>query len=324
MRGSTKCLVAAIAAGALQLFPPTSVFLMFIGGWFYFGVLLNLSAAILMYEVISARAHRALLILPAALYAGYTLYAYASHIEADRVNGQIAQLNSLAKVKWDPQKQALMLSSENASGDENSGRELVEHFDINSAYASPGPEHDDPTLVKIQERPCPGNTPISPDGVRYWRPVRGGYPSAQPAEMATDLCVVAGPAITPPRRLLVFIQEDRWHPTKQGLVSRSAGRVWIKASGQPVVTLHYGRAMPATWFPMPIMGCGVGGAGELGCFQSFLYEQNFGPASFSSPSLDSKIGLVAKALGIRRKPLWGRYPRSKWKPKWKRRPASVA
>lgn len=320
MRGSAKCILLTLAAGALQLFPPTSVFLMYLGGVFYFGALLNLSAAVLTCEVILGRSHRALLILPVMLYFGYAFYAYVSHREAGRINRHAITSNGLVRVKWDRTKQAPMLMSGNATGQRDilSGEQLVEHFDISAVYAAPRSTQNDPTLVEVRERPCPDDTlgrTDSDDRVLYRRPVRGGYPRPGPLKLATDLCVVIGSAIPPPRRLLVFIKEEDWHPPKRGLVSHSLRRVWIKAPGQQVATLHYGRAEPVTWFPMPLMGCSVGGAGELGCHQSFLYEQNSKPASFSSPSSDSKTALVSGALRIARKPLWDRYPRSAWKPR---------
>lgn len=318
MRGSVVLSVCTVVAGLLQLFPPTSVIIMFIGGMYWFGVFANLTAFVLMYEVFTGRSRPAFLIIPVVLYSAYTLYAYESHKEARRVNSKIDRSNSLARVAWDSNRQSLMLMPGSAStiGDVVGAQQLIEYFDINAVYAAPGPNHDDPTLVEVQERPCPSDRLLSRDGLRYNWPKRGGYPSARPFEAAVDLCVVAGPALTPPRRLLVYIEEEEWRPQERGLVSRSASRIWIKVVGKPIVTLHYGRAMPVTWFPMPMMGCLVGGGGELGCSRSFNYEQKYGPASYSSPSPSSKVALVARVLRIERKPLWERYPRSKWRQRW--------
>lgn len=320
MRGSAKCILLTVAAGALQLFPPTSVFLTYLGGLFYFGALLNLSAAVLTFEVILGRSHRALLILPVVFYSGYALYAAVSHREADRINRQATTSNSLVRVKWDRAKQSPMLMSGNATGEGDilSGEQLVEHFDIGAVYAAPRSTQNDPTLVEVQERPCPSDTLgqiDSGDRVLYRRPVRGGYPQPGPLKLATNLCVVIGSALTPPRPLLVSIREEEWQSPKLGLVSHSSLRIWIKAPDQPVATLHYGRFEPVTWFPMPLIGCVVGGAGGVGCYQSLLYEQSFEPVSFSNPSSDSPTALVARALRIARKPLWDRYPRSEWKPR---------
>lgn len=109
-------LVAAILF-ALQAFPPTGIFLMFLGAGLFTALLIHAGLVALFVEALTKRVPRFLMIVPIALYGGYYVLYLKQSFDFSRKSAEIKAANPRKIFDFDPVIHSLVLP--------NASRELV-------------------------------------------------------------------------------------------------------------------------------------------------------------------------------------------------------
>jgi hypothetical protein len=276
----------------LQRFPIPGVFLMMLGAPFWSVITVNSAFVFMVYESLSKRTPRWLLVFPALYFGGYFYFAMRGHQRLDQIQTQVRSENQRVRVPFEPSRHALVIAA--ASYDiDGMARKLVELYDVPVVYDEnpnfPPARHlsyrvlADPICQKFK----------TADIFLHWFQENG-----KPIQ---NLC-------------LVPIPEDPSLPVYRVVAPPPSGKrndeptpITITDPEGRRFELHggflVGDAAPLTWVPMPILGCAlVGGPGpSWSCFTGFRRE-NFIPFAQNSGGMDSDTTLVADALGLKYAP----------------------
>ena len=122
---SSKVLLSLIAFLALEYFPLSGLFLMFVGGSLFAGLLVHLFFASLFVEALTGRIPRALIVVPIIVYGGYYAAYFREGLQVERLSRQLRTTNPGKIYDYNPTVNSLVTAR---------AQEFVETHDIPVVY----------------------------------------------------------------------------------------------------------------------------------------------------------------------------------------------
>lgn len=256
---------------ALQLFPPSGVFLMFLMAPFWSIVTVNLGFATIILEVLFRHASVAWLLLPAFWFGGYAVTAYVSHAQVANLDAQIRAINATERVPFDPARQALVVNPAWNDNLSQLASTVVREYRIPVAY-----EMQSERTGRVYRASRLMADPQC-QTIRQDRRYMAARVMAQPIYEETkekfrrtpsNICLVTMTEDPVLPTLLVEGKQEKHEDlvTPYVLTRMSVYDTEGKVIAQPVA----GHANPLYWFPMPILGCGLNsGAAKWQCMTQF-------------------------------------------------------
>jgi hypothetical protein len=122
---SSKVLIVLIIFLALEYFPFTGLFLMFLGGPLIAGILLNLFFATMFVEAATGRIPRAFILVPIIVYGGYYVAYFREGMQVEQLSQKLQTNNPGKLYDFDPTANSLVM---------NQAQEFVEAHDVPVVY----------------------------------------------------------------------------------------------------------------------------------------------------------------------------------------------
>jgi hypothetical protein len=255
---------------ALQLFPPSGIFLMLLMAPFWSIFTINLGFITVILEVVFGRVPVSWLLLPGLWFGGYFATAYLSHSHVATLDAQIRAINAAERIPFDPAKQALVLvPSQNILS--HTADNIVREYRIPVAYTMQrDPKGLDHRATRLMANPqC---QTIRQDQ-RYTMARVFAQPIYEEAvekyrRIPSNICSVSMPEdpVLPTLRVEGKQEKHDDHITPYVLTRMSVYNAEGTLLAQPVS----GHANPLSWLPMPILGCGLNsGAAKWQCMTMF-------------------------------------------------------
>ena len=311
----------------LQVIPFTGIFLMLVAAPYWSILTVNLGFASLALEATLGRISRLWLLAPLVWFGGYAAYAGMNHWAIEALDEDIRRGNATQAITFDPGTQALVVAPD-AADLSNSASRFVQNYPLAVAYVAPRAEPQ----RKLQPKSQPLELPKPTDLPKAHRVAAGEACTrlADPRVRAAHIYPVfihrsgeAGRAArssrTKPSQTLCSyaLPEDIDRPavnitaskTDLGSLWRSAAvtRITLTAANGQTAHLRAGYTAPATWFPMPIMGCALNsGAPSWDCFAGFAKQKTRGLGAIGTYG-SATVEVTATALGLQPSPAHDRY-----------------
>jgi hypothetical protein len=122
---SSKVFVFLLVFLVLEVLPLPGIYLMFLGGSLFAGLLIHLLLASLFVEAVTARVPRALILIPIIAYGGYYAVYFREGWQVAQVSQQLRTANPGKVYDFDPAANSLVMER---------GLEFVETHDVPVAY----------------------------------------------------------------------------------------------------------------------------------------------------------------------------------------------
>lgn len=282
---------------ALQLFPLTGIFLMFLMAPYWSVVTINLGFASLAVEALFGRIQKAWLLVPALWFGGYAIAALISHMQFDDLDASFRKQNEGKSVQFSAMDTAIVFDSK-THGLSGAASSMVRTYDVPVAYeTNPNFKTARHLAYRIGNRPrCDS---VRADQ-RYGASGVHSFGFHENKVFVKDLCVVNGPE-DPAGRVVVISDKVERQPHSD-LLPFSLHTITITQPGGDTTELVSGWAAPLQWLPMPMMGCALNSSAPAWqCMAGFVRESQQGlgaPGGYGSAGL----ALVAKVLRLRASP----------------------
>lgn len=272
--------VGAVLAGelALQLFPSTGIFLMFLGAPLWSILLINLMLVLMLLDGLGSPARRWLIAIPAVVYAASAIASLESQLQYRHLATNVANYNNRHSVAAGVSARSLLV-------DEGTSQTLAGHWNVDHFYVERAEQVYNADIVtfercaSIEDR---ADDPFVRQGVvdsgRY-----GGPPT---------LCKVETPVRARPEALTFTSKLEKHYgllPTSLTTVSASNGASAIAGAASLLYPV-----------PLPAIGCFLNDAkGSWDCFAHLLrYDKYVGPSATGFHSPPGVADALATALSL--------------------------
>ncbi len=246
----------AVLIFLLQLFPYTGIFLMMLAAPFWSVILINLGFILMAWDAWRGPARRWLMIFPIFWFGGYLAATSISHWQVSRYATSIEAGNAGQRIAFDPARQDVVIvpdSHDSSNGSKLRIETLVDDFGLDRAYQQISYSPDGYRSYSLFKMVCPTSIVKNNDDgttTTYLHPTdRQGYR----IRGARDLCIVQG-SQAPQRPVVRVWPQPQVGGYGDGLISQD---ITIEPTDGPRVRLRSGWALPLTWLPQPVIGCGL-------------------------------------------------------------------
>jgi len=279
LRVSLACFIATAVVAALQWVPFTGIFLMFLMAPLWSVVLINTGFLAMIFEALTGLIPRWAIIIPLLYFGAYYTEAVLQHIEVDR---QIAAFASrpIDRLKFDAKDTAINVD---LSGDEI-GDNLLTRYNVPIVIR--GRIGKDGLADVYRLKP---ECTLDHEGMSS----RSNRNEFQRRSLVFDPCIAheretyTGPVVS------IKSSEDG----TAGNNTVASNRIVLTDPDGNHVAIDNGWYAPLSWFPMPIIGCGLNDQPSAWkCVANFNHARI--PVPTSADGGRDPTAAVARALGL--------------------------
>ncbi|MEM1047782.1 MAG: hypothetical protein AAGL24_16615 [Pseudomonadota bacterium] len=282
---------ATAAVFVLQLLPLTGVFLMFMLAAYWSVLLINAGMIGVAVEAAIGRVSRWWLVLPLLFYGGYWAAVTMDHIALRSVASEYQAANARVTIPFDPDNHSLVFD------DHDDTEWLIRNYDLPVAYnfnRNFPEEHRSHRLVDTST--C-----------NKIRGIRGAYAARVRASVFYEgedslgrkpeerFCILSMPER--PNHPVLRVSEHEEKEYKNRLPINRLTTSITMPDGQHF-ELSGGFAAPLSWFPRPVMGCGLNSAAAKWECAAQFWRKGFTPIIEGDTRFRRDAALLAHALGL--------------------------
>lgn len=283
--------VATLCVFFLQLIPIIGIFLMFMLAMAWSIFLVNAGMIGVAFEAALGQVSRWWLILPVAFYGTYWYVATVERVTLQRVSASQEEFNAGVTAGFDPSRNALVLDYEEDAAWLTQNYALPVAYEANKNLPEGFLSHrmvDSSVCTKVRESPAMGaagvDTWVLSDDISH----RWGS-----KERFCDLRMPEKPELP-----VVRVSHQR-EQTYSGTLPVIQTTTTIITPDGSSVRLLSGAATPLSWFPRPILGCGLNSAApKWECFAQF-WREDLTPILPGDAGHNLDSVLLARALRLK-------------------------
>ncbi len=279
MRLSLACFIATAVVAVLQWIPFTGIFLMFLMAPFWSVILINAGFLAMLFEAIMGHIPRWAVVIPLLYFGGYYTETAFQHIEVNREIEAFAS-RPIDRLKFDRKDAAINVD---LSGDEI-GANLLTRYGVSTVIRGGIGKDGLADVYRLKPDCTPDRQGISARSDRY---------AYQRRSLLFDSCIAhhreayAGPIVN-----IKFGEDER-----AGDSTVAANRIVLAAPNGNQVAIDNGWYSPLSWFPMPIIGCGLNDQPPAWkCVAYFNHDRI--PVPLSADGVRDPTTAIARALGL--------------------------
>jgi hypothetical protein len=285
--------VATALLYVVQWFPLAGIFLMMLGAILWPILLLNFGFIGIALEVFMKRIHWFWLVLPMLWFGGYFAFALMDHTAVARLQNEIALHNDTISFPFNVESDALILDGNRDATD------LIEDYRLPVVFVkAPGKSSDNFNSARLADRSICDLIRFNPafrEAGFDMRSIRNRADRTNSLTFNQNLCVVWVPEKPAGKSMTVDKEPTE---AKAGNLPVELSQLIVKSEANSQFQLLYGKARPLSWWPKPILGCGLNSGGaSWDCFSEFGRDEVV-LAAQKSRKYDVVPDLIADALGL--------------------------
>lgn len=216
---------------------------------FWSVILINAGMIGVFFEALIGRVYRAWMIVPLLFYGAYYSAAAMDDATLSSLRASYDSANAKVRIPFDPQHHSLVFENESLAG------YLTQNYAIDVAYENHEPVDGGYLSTRLIAQPsCDAikkSRSLPPAINVYWF-----HDSDEDGSQVFErrFCNLRLPEM--PTRPAVTIASQKLESDEQSLPMELRELTITMPDGQDY-TLKTGRASPLSWFPLPVMGCGL-------------------------------------------------------------------
>ncbi|MBN9471076.1 MAG: hypothetical protein J0J10_20105 [Bosea sp.] len=304
------CFIGTAIIFLLQAIPYVGIFLMIVGAPFWSVILINLGFGLMAIEEWKDGS-RWMVLIPMVWFGGYFAAAGISHWKVHSLNAAIHESNANKTIAFDRTKEDILIvpsPMDSFIGSPLTAQALVSGRGLDQAYQVTQP-NGQIQEVSLRRSNCPSGVNVQ-NGIITSQPIDRDSGAGGRMMFAKGLCQYT--SFTAPSRPSIRIRPKPPAKQQKVLVEIHAQDIEVEAPGGKALILKSGSAAPLSWFPTPILGCGLNsGAPSWDCFAFFKKESLYDPVVDLTPNGPDDV--VAQALGLPKISIRERYPDAAWR-----------
>jgi hypothetical protein len=292
MPASLVFFIATAVVFALQALPVTGIFLMFAMAMFWSVALVNLGMIGVALEAASGRVARSWILLPLGFYGGYWTLAALDHATLRRLGQAYDLANASVTTDFDTGRQALVFDQDGSGAWLTQNFALPVAYTVNANFPKGFLSHrmmESAVCAKVRQNPTLNASFVHAFGFHDGEGMSG-------RRMEKRFCALSMPEKPDVALVRVSRQETK---TREGTLPLTRVTTTIQMPDARRFELLGGVAAPLSWWPMPMMGCGLNsGAPSWDCTAGF-WRNGFTPVVPGLTRYNRDMTALARTLGLR-------------------------